>query len=62
MYSLDEEKIECALGNREIWFLPMQEIQECCISLSDVGTCSIHLSLTAKFRQLDYLCSLIFYV
>ena len=37
MYSLDEEKIECALGNREVWFLAGQkESQECCILTSDV--------------------------
>ena len=29
VYSLDEEKIECALGNRDIWFLAGQESLEC---------------------------------
>ena len=28
MYSLDEEKTECALGNKEIWFLAGQESQK----------------------------------
>jgi len=58
MYSLDVEKIECALGIREIWFLTGQkESQECCILISDVRIWGIYLSLTlgtAKFKQLDY--------
>ena len=31
MYSLDEEKIEYALGNRNIWFLAGQESRKCCV-------------------------------
>ena len=45
MYGLNEEKIECALGNREIWFLG----QECCISDT-----YLYLTLgTAKIKQLE---------
>ena len=29
MYRLDEEKIECAFGNRDILFLAGQESREC---------------------------------
>ena len=36
--SLDEEKIECVLGHREIWYLAWQESRECCIRFSDVGS------------------------
>ena len=32
MYSLNEEKKECAFGNMDIWFfLAGQESQECCV-------------------------------
>ena len=30
MYSLDEEKIECALGKRKIWFLARQKFSFIC--------------------------------
>ena len=56
MYTLDEEKIEYALGNREIWFLAGQGSRECCIFTSDVKNRGIYLSLTlgtANFKQLD---------
>ena len=43
-YTLDEEKIECALGTRDIWFLAGQESRECCIIISDVGIRGIYLS------------------
>ena len=46
MYSLDEEKIECALGNRDIWFLAGQESRECSIFIADVGIRGFYLSLT----------------
>ena len=55
-YSLDEEKLECALGNRDIWFLARQENRECCIFISDVEIRGIYLSLalgTVKFKQLE---------
>ena len=54
--SLDEEKIECVLGHREIWYLAGQESRECCIRFSDVGSRGIYVSLilgTATFKQLD---------
>ena len=35
MYGLNKEKIECALGNREIWFLGQG--QECCVSFLTWG-------------------------
>ena len=56
MYSLDEERIESALGNREILFSAGKEGRECCISICDVGIRGIYLSLTlgtAKLKQLD---------
>ena len=59
--NLDEEKIECAVGDRDIWFLAGQESRECCIFISYVGIRGIYLSLTlgkAKFKQLDLSCSL----
>ena len=54
MFNLDEGKIECAVGNREIcvWQSKKAEID----FISDVGICGIYLSLalgTAKFKQLD---------
>ena len=55
MYSLDEEKIECEFGNREIWFLAGQGSRDC-IFTSDVKNRGIYLSLTlgtANFKQLD---------
>ena len=59
MYSLDEERVNCALRNMNFWFLALQESRECCIFISDVGFRGIYLSLTlgilgtAKFKQLD---------
>ena len=54
MCSLDEEKIACALGGRDIWFLAGQESREYCIFISDdVGIRGIYLSLvlgTSKFK------------
>ena len=44
MHSLDEEKIECTLGNREIWFLAGQEGRELYF-ISDVGIRGIYLTL-----------------
>ena len=46
MYSLDEEKIECVLGNRDILLLAGQESRECCIFISDVGIRGIYSPLT----------------
>ena len=31
---VDKEKIESALGNRDIWFLAGQESRECCVFYS----------------------------
>ena len=31
MYNLDEEEIECALGNKDFWFLAGQESREYCV-------------------------------
>ena len=42
----NEEKIECALGNRDIRFLAGQESQECLIFISDVRIRGIYYSLT----------------
>ena len=54
MYSLDEEKIECALGNMEIWFWGKGKNVVCLIS--DVGIRDTYLYLTlgtAKIKQLE---------
>ena len=57
LYSLDEEKTECTLGNREIWHLAGQESQESCVLfLTSEWAAFTYLSLThgtAKFKQLD---------
>ena len=53
--NLDDEKIKCALGNREFWFLAGQDSRDCCVFTSDFGIRGINLSLThisAKFKQL----------
>ena len=48
MINLDEEKIECALGNREFW---LGKKTENGVVISNVGTRGIYLSLTtAKFN------------
>ena len=60
MYNLDEEKIECKVGNQE-FFLARQGSLECCGFITDVGTHGIYLSLTlctVKFKQRDYSFSL----
>jgi len=45
MYSLDEEKIECVLGNRDILLLAGQESRECCIFISDVAGFAVFICL-----------------
>ena len=53
MFNLDEAKIECALGNRELFFGRARR-RDCCVFISDVGTRGIYLSLTlgtAKFNH-----------
>ena len=56
MYSRDKEKIECTLGNRDIWFLAGQESRECFVFYF-LRRDSRHLFFsdffTAKFKQLD---------
>ena len=56
MFNQDEGKMECAVGNREMGFLAVQESRDCFVFISDVVICGIYLSLalgTAKFKQLD---------
>ena len=51
MFNLDDEKIECTLGNKECW----QGKKTYNVVISDVG---IYLSLTlgtAEFKQLYYI-------
>ena len=53
MFNEDEGKIECAVGNSEIYVLAEQESRDCFDFISDVGFCGIYLSLalgTAKFK------------
>jgi len=45
MYSLDEEKIECVLGNRDILLLAGQDSGECCIFISDVAGFAVFICL-----------------
>ena len=56
MYNLDEEKIECLLGNMEFCFSSWQESREFCVFIYDVGTRGIYSCPTlgtAKFKQQD---------
>ena len=53
MYSLNEENIEYALGNRDLWFLAGRDIRDCFIFYFYVWIRGIYLSLTlgnAKFK------------
>ena len=53
-FNQDEEKIECALGNRDFW--QDKKAEKLVVFISDVGICGIYLSLhlgTAKFELLD---------
>ena len=46
---------------QEEMFLVGQESRDCFVFISDVGICGIYLTLalgTAKFKQIDQLCSL----
>ena len=38
MYNLDEEKIECTLGNREFGFLAGHAGRDCCVFISHVAS------------------------
>ena len=62
MYSLDKEKIECALGKREIWFLAGQECRECCKFIYDVGIRGIYLSLTLVTPQIQTTRLIMFFI
>ena len=50
MFNLDEEKIECAIGNKEL-FLAGQESLKWRVAISDVRTRGMSLSL--QFIKLD---------
>ena len=55
-YNLDEEKLKCALSNRNFFFFGKARKLKMLYFESDVGIRCIYLSLTlgtAKFKQLD---------
>ena len=59
MNDLDEQKIECTVGNNGVCFWHGKKAAN--VFISDARTHGIYLSLTpytAKFKQRDYSCSL----
>ena len=62
MFTLDEEKIECTLGNRALAYWHGKKAENVlCFFISDIEIPGIYLSLTLgayKFKQLDKPCSL----
>ena len=52
MFNLDEEKIECALGNKEFCFWQGKKVENVLFFISYVGSRGIYLSLThgAKYE------------
>ena len=58
MYN-QEEKIECALGNREFCFMAGQERRKCCVFISDIPknflfTCHLILILRENTHKLFF--------
>ena len=56
MFNQDEEKIKCALENREICFWQGKKAEIVVFFIYDIRICGIYLSMalgTEKFKQLD---------